>query len=156
MNITYRKATLLDIELLIKLRLDFTNDEGVDMTSDEMDDFVLKLREYFEKSIKNKSFIAFIAEKDGEAISTAFMSLSERPPRKAFIPCLGGTIHNVLTYEKYRRQGIATNVLKLILEEAKNNGAGFIDLMATGDGKPVYEKLGFWSIDMSSMRKELW
>lgn len=43
MNITYRKATLLDIELLIKLRLDFTNDEGVDMTSDEMDDFVLKL-----------------------------------------------------------------------------------------------------------------
>lgn len=155
MNITYRKATLADIKLLVKLRLDFTKDEGVEKTSDETDVFIIRLKEYFEKAIKNKSFIAFIAENHGGAISTAFMTLSERPPRKAFMPCLGGTIYNVFTYDKYRRQGIATNMLNLLLEEAKCNGAGFIDLLATQDGKPVYEKLGFWSIDMTSMRKEL-
>lgn len=155
MNITYRKMTLADIELLVKLRLDFIKDEGVEMTSDETDSFIITCRNYFERAIKNNSFVAFIAENNGETISTAFMTLSERPPRKPFIPCLGGTIYNVFTYGKYRRQGIATNVLKLIIEEAKNNGVGFIDLLATQDGKAVYEKLGFWSIDMTSMRKEL-
>ena len=155
MKITYRKTALLDIELLVKLRLDFMKDEGVEMTMDETNSFIMKCRSYFEKAIKSNSFIAVIAEMDGEVISTAFMVLSERPPRKAFMPYLGGTIYNVFTYEKYRRQGIATNVLKMLLEEAKSNGAGFIDLLATGEGKFVYEKLGFWSIDMTTMRKEL-
>ena len=155
MNITYRKATSVDIELLIKLRLDFIKDEGIELTSDETDNFIITCKNYFTKAIENKSFIAVVAKNNGETISTAFMTLSERPPRKPFIPCLGGTIYNVFTYDKYRRQGVATNILKLIIEEAKNNGAGFIDLIATQDGKSVYEKLGFWSIDMTSMRKEL-
>ena len=155
MNITYRKTTLADIELLVKLRLDFIKDEGIGLTSDETDSFIITCRNYFAKAIENKSFIAFVAENNGETISAAFMTLSERPPRKPFIPCLGGTIYNVFTYGQYRRQGIATNVLELIIEEAKNNGAGFIDLLATQNGKSVYEKLGFWSINLTSMRKEL-
>ena len=155
MNIIYRKTKLADIELLVKLRLDFIKDEGIEMTSDETDSFIITCRNYFEKAIENKSFIAIVAENNGKAISTAFMTLSERPPRKPFIPCLSGTIYNVFTHEKYRRQGVATNILKLIIEEARNNGAEFIDLLATQDGKSVYEKLGFWSIDMTSMRKEL-
>ena len=155
MSITYRNTTLADIELLVKLRIDFIKDEGIELSSVETDNFIMTCRNYFEKAIENKSFIAVVAENNGEVISTAFMTLSERPPRKPFMPCLGGTIYNVFTYNQYRRQGIATNVLKLIIEEAKNNGAGFIDLLATGDGKSVYEKLGFWSIDMTSMRKEL-
>ena len=155
MSITYRKTTSDDVELLVELRLDFIKDEGIEMTSDETDNFIITCKRYFEKAIKDNSFIAFVAEKNGEAISAAFMALSERPPRKPFVPCLGGTIHNVFTYEKYRRQGIATNVLKLIIEEAKNTGAGFIDLLATEDGKSVYEKLGFLSINITYMRKEL-
>ena len=131
MNITYRNTTLADIKLLVKLRLDFIKDEGIEMALDETDNFIMTCRNYFEKAIENRSFIAVVAENNGEAISTVFMTLSERPPRKPFISCLGGTIYNVFTYDQYRRKGIATNVLKLIIEDAKNNGVGFIDLLAT-------------------------
>ena len=138
-----RKATKSDIELLIKLRFDYLTTEFGELTPEESDKLNAQLSEYFPKHIED-DFIAVIGEIDGKVVGNAFMVISERPanPRT----CATGktaAVYNVLTYPEYRRQGIATNLLKILIDEAKKANAVFVELSASSMGKPVYEKLGF-------------
>jgi len=150
-----RKATIEDIELLIKLRIDYLLDENKIKSIDDVEILKTKLREYFEKWIPVDGFIAYIAEKNGEICSTAFLSIVERPPRVADSSYLVGTVYNVYTYPKHRRNGFATEVLRALLLEAKSLGIASVDLLSTDDGKHLYEKLGFELPSYTFMRTKL-
>ena len=52
-------------------------------------------------------------------------------------------ILNVYTHQDYRRQGIATRMMNMLVEECRRRSITEIDLDASPVGKPVYEKLGF-------------
>lgn len=140
MNI--RKATIDDIEILIKLRLDYLiADRGI-LSSEEEIAIRSQLTTYFTRHI-NHDFIAIVAEKDSNVLATAFLAIVEKPANPTFITGKTGTLLNVLTYPEYRRMGIASKVISKIIDEAKQLGVSSIDLSATQDGKPLYEKLGF-------------
>ena len=149
-----RKATVDDIDILVNLRLDFMRDEGVEIHIDDVNEFEESLKDYFLRSIENETFIALLAEGDKKIISTAFMAIAERPPRKPHMSSRYGTIYNVFTRKEYRRKGISTNILNAVFAEAKTLGLGAIDLLATENGKLLYKKLGFRSINMPYMRKD--
>ena len=146
-NINIRKADKSDIELLIQMRLDYLTEDGGKLTPDEENKTVEQLRGYFPKHVDNPDnpdFIAALGEVNGKIVATAFLVISERPanPRN-FITGKTASILNVFTYPEYRRQGIATKLLELLIDEAKKANVSFIELTATAMGKPVYEKLGF-------------
>ena len=88
-------------------------------------------------------FIAYLAETGNNIIATAFLVISEKPANPAFITGKIGTVLNVFTYPEYRKKGIATELLKRLIEEAKAQNVSYIELSATESGKPLYEKLGF-------------
>ena len=52
-------------------------------------------------------------------------------------------IMNMYTNPEYRRQGIAFETLRLLVEDAKSRGVNAISLEATDMGRPLYEKYGF-------------
>ena len=52
-------------------------------------------------------------------------------------------IGNMFTLTDYRKQGIATKILSLLVEEAETLGCERILLNPTDMGKPVYGKYGF-------------
>jgi GNAT superfamily N-acetyltransferase len=137
-----RKATIEDLDILIKLRLDYLLADRGSLTPDEENAIRSQLAIYYPKHINN-DFIAILAEKDNNILSTAFLAISEKPANPAFITGKTGTLLNVLTYPEYRRRGIATKVISKIIDEAKQLGVSSIELSATQEGKPVYEKLGF-------------
>ena len=142
MNITYRTATKSDINKLLKLRIDYlTADKGY-LSNDEKEAVLRQLKVYYSKNIGN-SFVAALAEKEGEIIATAFLAISEKPANPAFITGKIGTVLNVFTYPEHRRQGVATTLLNTIIEISKQKDLSFIELSATESGKPLYEKLGF-------------
>ena len=66
-----------------------------------------------------------------------------------------GTLLNVYTYPEYRKNGIATDVIKMIIEEAKKQNVSIINLLATENGENVYKKLGFLETEDKSMRLKL-
>ena len=138
-----RKATINDLNLLIRLRIDYLLDEGKLKSIEDKNVLEGKLRSYFGKWIPIDGFVAYIAEKEKDVLSTAFLSIVERPPRMASTSYLIGTIYNVFTYPQHRRKGIATSVMQKIIEEAGLLGVAKIDLLATNDGKHLYEKIGF-------------
>lgn len=150
-----RKLTPDDMDTLIQLRIDFTLRKNVRFTSEELDDLKEKSAAYFTAGFRTDSFIAYAAEENGEVQSAAFMGIADRPPRQPFTPFRAGTIYNVLTYPKHRRKGLSTKVLSALFEEAKDRGVSSIDLLATEDGKKVYEQMGFTNVDYYPMRLEL-
>lgn len=150
-----RKATTQDIDLLIKLRFDYLIEDNGGLTQDEKTAIQGQLGEYFKKHIKDNTFIGVIAEMDNKVASTAYLTISERPANPAFITGKTGTLLNVLTYPEFRRKGIATKVVSFLIEEAKKAGVSSIDLLATDDGKPLYEKLGFTTLKHTAMRMKL-
>lgn len=151
MNI--RKASIIDIDILIKLRLDFL--VAVDnLTADEEPLIRSQLTTYYTKHINN-DFVAILAETVDNVVSAAFLVISERPASRALISGKTGTLINVLTYPKYRRNGFATKVICQIIDEAKQLGVSWIDLSATQEGKPLYEKLGFIELKSKSNQMKL-
>lgn len=147
-----KRATIGDIDSLIKLRVDFLLDEKKLQGLSDISVIEGMLRDYFVKWIPANGFIAFIAEEGTDICSTAFLSIAERPPRTATSSNLVGTVYNVYTYPQYRRKGIATQIMQALLAEAEALGVASVDLLATEDGKPLYNKLGFVVPEYTAMR----
>lgn len=138
-----RKATTEDIDRLVQVRLDYLRTDYGQLTEQQEQAIIEQLRDYFPKHIPMGDFIAFLAQEEDRIVSVAFLVISEKPANLAFINGKSGTVLNVLTYPDYRRKGIAFQVLSALIQEAKNLGVSSINLSASKDGKPLYEKLGF-------------
>jgi len=154
-NLVYRKLCPDDRDLFIRLRLDFINEFHKDVDEIEKEKIKTSLQNYFDRHIKNDEFIGIICEYDKKTISAAYLIIDEWPPNRTFINGKIGTLLNVYTYPEYRKNGIVTNVIKMIIEEAKKQNVSIINLLATEDGENVYKKLGFFETEDKSMRLKL-
>ena len=150
-----RKTTAADVDLLIKLRIAYLLDQNEKESLDNLDMLTENLRQYFVKAIRDDVFFAIIAEEGKEIYATAFLSIADRPPRLAEASCRIGTVYNVYTYPQYRKRGLATAVMSTLLQEAKIMNIASIDLLASSEGKPLYEKLGFKIPNHIYMRRKI-
>lgn len=107
MEITYRKATKLDIDVLIGLRLEYLLSDRGFLSEKDKDKITVQLKEYFNRNI-DTAFLAVIAESNGEVVSTAYLAISEKPANPSFITGKIGTVLNVYTRPQFRRKGIST------------------------------------------------
>lgn len=135
----YRKIEISDIDKLIILRKSQLINEGFE----PFNNIDHEIRKYFNKNIEDETFFGWIAIDKADIVSTAGACIMKRPP--SFINPTGEYVYvtNVYTKDEYRRQGIATKLVTLVLENAKGRGYSFAQLHASEDGKSVYEKLGF-------------
>lgn len=138
-----RKAEIFDCEQLADLRMAYLRDGGRKFSDEEASRMREKLLGYFNRHISYGGCIAYFAEVDGQIVSTAFLSIAERPPRNDVSSCLVGTVYNVYTLPQYRRHGYAKAVMTALLDDAHERGIGSVDLLASEEGKPLYEALGF-------------
>ena len=153
--LVYRKLCPDDRDLFIRLRLDFINESHKDIDEIEKEKLKTSLQSYFDKHITSGEFIGIICEYDQKIISVAYLIIGEWPANRTFINGKIGTLLNVYTYPEYRKNGIATDVIKMIIEEAKKQNVSKINLLATEDGENVYKKLGFFETEDKSMRLNL-
>lgn len=132
-----------DVELLIRLRMDFLAEEFGEIAPARREEIAVQLEDYFERHFADGSFFAFLAEQDNRAAGAVYLSISEVPAGPPFLNGKIGTVHNVLTYPQYRRQGVATKLMEALLAEAKKRGVASVRLSATQAGKQLYENMGF-------------
>ena len=76
-------------------------------------------------------------EVDGKLVSTSMFDLAGDI----------GSLHEVSTLSDYRRKGIASAVVSRILSDAMQAGCTAVGLQASDAGLPVYEKLGFRTVN---------
>lgn len=144
--IVFRKANLHDAEELAKIRCqllkEIADTSKTKLSQKELNDLKEANKSYFNSALKDDSFAAWLALHGDKIIATSGLSFSVVPPAFKFDGKLA-YIMNMFTFPEYRNQGIGTELLKRVVEEAKNRGYKIIKLNATEMGRPLYEKYEF-------------
>ena len=131
--IEYRRATENDIEQLAKFRVRQLIDEGYQPTKIERE-----LRQYFSDSLANGSLICWVGTVNKEVVATAALCFYQLPP--SFSNPSGRVAHitNIYTVSTLRRQGIASHLVQVLLDEAKALNYTSVRLHASNDGRNIY------------------
>ncbi|MBR6095153.1 MAG: GNAT family N-acetyltransferase [Lachnospiraceae bacterium] len=140
--IEYGLATKDDIDELIRLRIDYMKDDFGSVSEEERAGMEKQLPDYFARKLGSE-LIAFVARDKGKIVSVAYLHIIEMPANSILLNGLYGDVLSVYTMPEYRGRGLCTALMKNLVEYGKNAGLGRIDLKATNEGYPIYEKIGF-------------
>ena len=142
--IEYRKATLSDAGELARIRGVFLAEvSGLDTCDERIVSLERANLAYFTASLADGSFVAWLAADGDEIIATSVLSFSLVPPAFKCIDGKVAYIMNMFTFPAHRGQGIAAELFRRTVDEAKALGYKKITLSATDMGRPLYEKYGF-------------
>ena len=146
-TITIRRATLDDVEELVRLRHDMQLELGEGDHGAHPDTIVEATREYFTKQLAGFHFTAFFAEADGRVVGTGAFVVYDVPPSPSNPSGTDAYVMNMYTLPEYRGRGIARMVLDRLTEQAYAEGARRVWLRASEQGRRVYEHFGFQTRD---------
>lgn len=147
-----KKSTKDDKEQLAYLRRLFLEENYV-ITKDEAVSLEVKTSQYLAAKLED-TLISWHAEQDNEMIAVAFLEIAERLPHPSRKSGCIGTIVNVYTKKAFRSQGIASQLVQHLIEEAEKLQLDKVELMATKLGYPVYKKLGFCDFSLPDKMME--
>lgn len=143
MGIIYRKATLNDLHALVRMRVLFLKEVQKVEDAEREAETAKDIEEYFKMSLVEDSFVAWIAEENGEIIATSGLSFYQIAPSFSLKGGKIAYILNIFVLKEHRGKKLGKKIFELILNEAKERGYKRILLHASDDGRPVYEKFGF-------------
>ncbi len=140
---TVREAVLNDIDIIIKLRIDFLKELGNIKTYAECEILSKKNRAFFLRNMASKDVVVWFIDSMGKIAATGALLYFKRPPVSAGNEGVEAYIFNLYTLPEFRNQGLATKIMHKIMEEAKKTQCSRAWLHATEEGHKLYEKLGF-------------
>lgn len=137
--IDYRKLIEEDLDTFIKMRINQLREEG---TTEDID---LKpaLGDYYTRHLADGTFISWLAVEDNKIIGTSGMSFVEKPPYYGCPSGKIGLLSSMFVEKTYRRQGIAKQLLSLVIDEARKYGCGTVQITASDMGVLLYTDFGF-------------
>lgn len=131
-----------DRQQLLQMRLQFISEDFGAIPMDQKNRIMNQLLQYFDDHI-GKDLYVFMAKEHGLIIGVAMLLIVDKPANPRFTNGKIGEVMNVYTHKQYRRQGIATKLLQLLMEMAKQQRLDLVEVEASNEGYPVYQKLGF-------------
>ena len=152
-ELEYRKATAVDIELLVKTRINVLLAANCLPDGTDMGEVEKQSRIYYERAIPDGTHTAFLAFAGDQVVGAGGISYYQVMPTYHNPTGRKGYVMNMYTRPEYRRMGIATRILDLLVHDARENGLAYISLEATVAGRPLYEKYGFSAL---TSEMELW
>ena len=139
MSITYRKLEEKDLETFIRMRITQLREEGA--TEDL--DLVPALMDYYHRHMADGTFVSWFAVDEGRIVGTSGMSFVEKPPYFGCPTGRVGLLSSMYTDPAYRRRGIAQELLRRVVEEAREYGCGSVQITASDMGVLLYTDFGF-------------
>ena len=139
MIITFRKLNENDLDVFIKMRINQLCEEG----AKEDIDLEPALKDYYLRHLSDGTFVSWLALDNDRIIGTSGMSIVEKPP---YFGCPSGKIgllSSMFTDPSYRRKGIAKTLLSKVIDEAKTQGCGTVQITASNMGVLLYSDYGF-------------
>ena len=141
--IEYRKANINDVQYLVGYRKQQLIDEG-EIFEYKIDS---ELFDYFISSISDNSLISWLAVDSEKIIATSGVCFYQLPPTSRNPTGKVAYITNMYTLPEYRKQGIGSRLLQLVIAEAKAQKYKLIRLHTSADGKSIYSQAGFTDTD---------
>lgn len=143
MALSYKKATLTDLEILTETRIEVLR--AANRLSDDVDMSEVKKQtfEYYQNALRTNTHLAYLIFDEEVFVGTGGISYFQVMPTYHNPTGKKAYIMNMYTNPDYRRQGIAFKTLDLLITDAREKGITSISLEATDMGRPLYEKYGF-------------
>ena len=139
----YKFATIEDIELLTKTRVEVLRAANKLERDTDMSEVERQSRLYYKTALKDGSHTAILVMDGDEFVGAGGVSYFQVMPTYHNPSGQKAYIMNMYTSPEYRRKGVAYKTLQLLVEDAKKKGIAQISLEATEMGRPLYEKFGF-------------
>lgn len=137
--LTYRRMTESDIGEYIALRIHQLREEG----ATEEIDLAPALTDYYVRHLADGSFVAWLAVDGERIVATSGMSFVEKPPYFSNPTGRIGLLSGMYTAPEYRRRGIGRELLSRVVEAARANGCGAVQITASDMGVLLYTAFGF-------------
>jgi len=150
-TITYKTATIDDIDLICHFRKTQLIQNGANFKESIDEELVT----FFKTNFENNTIYQIFAYQDQEPIATGAVLFYNYPPSHVNPSGKVAYISNMFTFPEYRKQGIATHILSLLEQEARNRGITSAKLAASPSGKPLYEKNGYIPDHLANLSKKL-
>ena len=147
MDLTFRKATVDDIDLLTKTRIEVLRAANRLPDDTDMGDVEKLSRLYYEKALRDGTHTACLVFDRDRWVGAGGISYYQVMPTYRNPSGNKAYIMNMYTHPEYRRHGIAFRMLDLLVGDARSKQIAFISLEATAMGRPLYEKYGFVPMD---------
>ena len=139
MALIYRKLTENDLETFIALRVAQLREEGA---REELD-LRPALRDYYRRHLADGTFVSWLAVAEGRISGTSGMSFVEKPPYFGCPTGRIGLLSSMYTAPEHRRRGIARELLRRVVAEARAYGCGAVQITASDMGVLLYSDFGF-------------
>ncbi len=134
----YRIAQQKDIDMIVDMRIKLLIEEGAGQPKN----IESELKEYFSKSLNN-DIVVVVAEDKGQIVATSTVVFQKYPPSFNNKHGIKAYITNVYTALEYRRKGISTVLMDMLIEEIKLRKVTTVWLWASKEGAHLYKKYGF-------------
>lgn len=144
MNSAYhvRPATTDDIPILVSYRRSMFESMGVgDETA--LASMCEAMSRYLREAMPGGAYHGWVAEADGEVVASGGLVINLLPPSPRNMDGRQGYIMNIYTAPAWQRRGVASAIVKTILDYLQVLGVPVATLHATEDGRPLYEQFGF-------------
>jgi GNAT superfamily N-acetyltransferase len=139
MAIEYRRLTEKELDKFIKMRINQLKEEG----ATEDIDLRPALKDYYNRHLKDGTFVSWLALDGNKIIGTSGMSFVEKPPYFGCPSGKMGLLSSMFTAQDYRRKGIAKELLSRVVDEARQYGCGTVQITASDMGVLLYTDFGF-------------
>lgn len=131
-----------NVEDFIKLRMELFKELGEIKEDDNIEELIWETKNYYLQHI-TKDLQCWFVKNDKKIVAVASMCIFCRIPYYENPVGIEGYILNVFTSLNSRRKGLATNLVKKIIEFSKDNSIKRLWLNSSEAGKNIYKSLGF-------------
>jgi len=139
----FRLATITDINQLVELRLAMQIEVNGPRDASVLKAYRDSVLEYFDRALRQGSYVSAVADVSGKIVSANGLIFYEKPPSLTGAYGRVGYVTNVYTAPEWRGKGLASELMRLVVEHARSVGTDKLHLGATDAGIGVYERVGF-------------
>jgi GNAT superfamily N-acetyltransferase len=149
---SFRKAGPDDIPRLAELRWEMTT-EGEQTPDAGREAFVRACAAYYERTLAGGLQTHWVAERDGRIVATISLHDVEMLPRPGRVEDRFGCITNNYTEPGARGRGIASGLLRHVVDHAAGLDLELLIVWPSERAVPFYERLGFeWENEVMELR----
>ena len=134
MNLKYKKATIEDLDILTKTRIEVLRAANKLSNDINMDEVKMMTYKYYKKALCDGTHIAYLIFDGNKFVGSGGVSFFQVMPTYNNPSGTKAYIMNMYTKPEYRRNGIAYKTLDMLIKDIKGKGISAISLEATEMG----------------------
>lgn len=138
-----RRATLRDLDLLVRHRRRMWVDIGLGFTEAELDAADPVYRRWVRARLRSGVLVGWVVEIGGRPVASGCVWVQSVQPRPRWPKGRQPYLLSMFTEPEFRGRGFARKIVRASIDWARREGYPRFTLHASDRGRPVYEALGF-------------